>query len=219
MKRLLDICGSLIAITVLSPLFVLIAILVKASSRGPILYRGVRVGLNGQDFYLWKFRSMVPNAERLGGSATANDDPRITGPGRALRKLKLDELPQFFNVLRGDMSLVGPRPEVRKYVNMYTPEQKPILTVKPGITDWATIWNSDEGTVLAGSIDPEADYERVIRPAKLAMQLKYVRTHDTLTDVRILSYTLIKLFNKNWSPRELSEYAPVGTSNGGGGTQ
>jgi lipopolysaccharide/colanic/teichoic acid biosynthesis glycosyltransferase len=120
MKRLLDICGSLIAITVLSPLFVLIAILVKASSRGPILYRGVRVGLNGQDFYLWKFRSMVPNAERLGGSATANDDPRITGPGRALRKLKLDELPQFFNVLRGDMSLVGPRPEVRKYVNMYS---------------------------------------------------------------------------------------------------
>ena len=219
MKRLLDIWVSLIALAVLSPLLILIAILVKVSSRGPVLYRGVRVGLNGRDFQMLKFRSMVPDAESLGGSATANDEPRLTGVGRALRKLKLDELPQFINVLQGDMSLVGPRPEVRKYVNMYTPEQEPILTVKPGITDWASIWNSDEGTVLEGSLDPEAEYERVIRPAKLAMQLRYVETHNTLTDVRILSYTLFKLINRNWSPRELSEYAPVRTSNRGGGTQ
>jgi lipopolysaccharide/colanic/teichoic acid biosynthesis glycosyltransferase len=213
MKRFLDIGVSLIGLTCLLPVLVLIAILIKASSRGPILYRGVRVGLNGRDFRILKFRSMVPNADLLGGSATANDDPRLTRAGRVLRRLKLDELPQLINVLLGDMSLVGPRPEVRKYVDIYTPEQLPILTLKPGMTDWASIWNSDEGTVLAGSLDPEADYERVIRPVKIALQLKYLRTQTTFTDVKIISHTLIKLINKSWTPRDLSEYGTVGTHN------
>jgi lipopolysaccharide/colanic/teichoic acid biosynthesis glycosyltransferase len=210
MKRFLDVSVSLIALIFLLPVLALIAAVIKADSGGPILYRGVRVGLNGRDFRILKFRSMIPNAELFGGSATANDDPRLTRVGRVLRRFKLDELPQFINVLSGEMSLVGPRPEVRKYCDMYTPEQLPILGLKPGMTDWASIWNSDEGSVLAGSLDPEADYERVIRPVKIALQLKYLRTQTTFTDLRILFCTIIKLVNARWIPADLIEYGTAG---------
>ena len=133
---------------------------------------------------------MVADAEKIGGPSTADDDPRITKPGRLLRKYKLDELPQLINVLRGEMSLVGPRPEVQHYVDMFTEEEKAILNVRPGITDWASLWNPDEGAILAGSPDPEKAYMEKIRPQKLKLQLKYVRKHSFWIDLKIILLTL-----------------------------
>jgi lipopolysaccharide/colanic/teichoic acid biosynthesis glycosyltransferase len=205
-KRAVDIGVSSLALVLLVPVLAAIAIAVRITSPGPALYRGVRVGRNGRDFRMLKFRSMVVDAESRGGSATANDDPRVTPIGRFLRRYKLDEVPQFINVLLGDMSLVGPRPEVRKYVDTYTTDQRRILQIRPGITDWATIWNVDEGSVLAGSADSEAEYERLIRPAKLALQLHYLETQGTLTDAKILCFTLVKMVRKRWVPRELAGY-------------
>lgn len=179
------------------------------------IYSGVRVGRYGRDFRLFKYRSMAPGAEQVGPSATANDDPRLTRIGKLLRRHKLDELPQLVNVLLGDMSLVGPRPEVRKYVAMYTPEQKRILELRPGITDWATIWNSDQGSVLAGSTDPEADYETLIRPTKIELQLKYLDTHSTRMDLKIILYTIVKLIRRGWIPKEIAAYGKPGDRKAG----
>jgi lipopolysaccharide/colanic/teichoic acid biosynthesis glycosyltransferase len=208
-KRLFDIAVSSVALVALAPLLIAIAIAVKMNSRGPAMYAGVRVGRHGRDFKILKFRSMVMNAESIGGSATANDDPRITTIGRVLRRYKIDELPQLINVWRGDMSLVGPRPEVRKYVATYTDEQRSLLELRPGITDWATIWNSDEGTVLAGSGNPEADYEAFIRPTKLELQTKYWNRHSMAIDLTIIGHTLVKLIHKTWTPKELASYRPA----------
>jgi len=133
---------------------------------------------------------MVADAEKIGGPSTADDDPRITKLGRFLRKYKLDELSQLINVLRGEMSLVGPRPEVQHYVDMFTEEEKAILSVRPGITDWASLWNPDEGAILAGSPDPEKAYMEKIRPQKLKLQLKYVRKHSFWIDLKIILLTL-----------------------------
>ena len=198
-----------IALVIVAPLLALAALIVKLSSSGPVFYRGTRVGLNGKLFPMLKFRTMVVDAESLGGSATAADDPRITRFGKFLRRYKLDELPQFFNVLLGDMSLVGPRPEVQKYVNLYSPEEKAILTVRPGITDWASIWNSNEAAVLEGSRDPERTYEELIRPTKLALQLLYVRDHSFFVDLKILFHTAVKLIDEDWVPKELKPYGRV----------
>jgi len=198
-----------IALVIVAPLLPLAALMVKLSSRGPVFYRGTRVGLNGELFPMLKFRTMVVDAESLGGSATAADDPRITRFGKFLRRYKFDELPQLFNVLLGDMSLVGPRPEVEKYVNLYSPEEKAILTVRPGITDWASIWNSNEAAVLEGSRDPERTYEELIRPTKLALQLLYVRDHSFFVDVKILFHTAVKLIDEDWIPKELKPYGRV----------
>ena len=198
-----------IALVIVAPLLPLAALMVKLSSRGPVFYRGTRVGLNGKLFPMLKFRTMVVDAESLGGSATAADDPRITRFGKFLRRYKLDELPQLFNVLLGDMSLVGPRPEVEKYVNLYSPEEKAILTVRPGITDWASIWNSNEAAVLEGSRDPERTYEELIRPTKLALQLQYVRDHSFFVDLKILFHTAVKLIDEDWIPKELKPYGRV----------
>jgi len=198
-----------IALVIVAPLLALAALMVKLSSRGPVFYRGTRVGLNGELFPMLKFRTMVVDAESLGGSATAADDPRITRFGKFLRRYKLDELPQFFNVLLGDMSLVGPRPEVQKYVNLYSREEKAILTVRPGITDWASIWNSNEAAVLEGSRDPERTYEELIRPTKLALQILYVRDHSFFVDLKILFHTAVKLIDEDWVPKELKPYGRV----------
>jgi lipopolysaccharide/colanic/teichoic acid biosynthesis glycosyltransferase len=149
---------------------------------------------------------MVPDAERLGGSATANDDVRLTSVGRKIRKYKLDELPQLWNVLKGEMSLVGPRPEVEKYVKAYTKPERCLLELPPGITDWATIWNSDEGAVLAGKPDPEKAYEEIIRPIKTELQLLYYRNRSLTIDAKIVFHTAIKIFIRNWVPRELAAY-------------
>ena len=155
LKRTFDFLSSLIGLIVISPILVTISILIKKEDRGPVFYRGARVGRFGKLFRIFKFRTMVVNAEKMGGPSTADDDPRITKMGRFIRKFKLDELPQLINVLKGEMSIVGPRPEVQMYVDMFSEGEKAILTVRPGITDWASIWNPDEGAILAGSPDPE----------------------------------------------------------------
>ena len=142
-KRLFDICLSAVMLVLLSPLLAVLAFLVKREDGGPIFYRGKRVGKGGKEFAMLKFRSMVVNADKIGGPSTSGDDPRLTKIGKFLRKYKLDELPQLFNVLKGDMSFVGPRPEVKHYTDMFSEEEKAILSVRPGITDWASIWNSD----------------------------------------------------------------------------
>jgi len=193
LSRLFDIVFSLIWLIVLAPLFLVIAILIKLEDKGPVFYQGVRVGRLGKPFRMFKFRTMVVHAEKIGGPSTANDDPRITKVGKIIRKYKLDEIPQLINVLRGEMSFVGPRPEVQYYVNMFTEEEKKILIVKPGITDWASLWNSDEGAILAGSKDPEKTYMEKIRPEKIRLQLKYVKEHSFWVDMAIIFRTLMKL--------------------------
>jgi lipopolysaccharide/colanic/teichoic acid biosynthesis glycosyltransferase len=208
-KRFFDIVVAAIAVVLLAPILILIALTVKVCSPGPVLYRGIRVGLDGRLFSMLKFRTMVVNAESLGGSATAADDQRLTKIGKFLRRYKLDELPQVLNVFAGEMSLVGPRPEVQKYVDLYSPEEKAILSVRPGITDWASIWNSNEAAVLEGSRDPEKTYEELIRPTKLTLQLLYVRNHSFLMDLKILFHTAMKLINDDWVPKELKPYGRV----------
>jgi len=136
---------------------------------------------------------MVMNAEEIGGPSTADDDARITRVGKIIRKYKIDELPQLINILEGDMSFVGPRPEVPFYVNMFTEEERAILSIRPGITDWASLWNPDEGAILAGSLDPEKTYVEKIRPEKIKLQLKYVRERSLWTDLEIIFLTLLKI--------------------------
>jgi lipopolysaccharide/colanic/teichoic acid biosynthesis glycosyltransferase len=208
-KRLFDSALSLVGLLLGAPLVVLIATMSKFASPGPIVYRGLRVGRCGKPFYIFKFRTMLVEAERLGGSATAGDDFRLTKFGKFLRRYKLDELPQLVNVLKGEMSFVGPRPEVQKYVSMYSEEEKALLQLRPGITDWASIWNSDEAAVLEGSRNPEQTYEELIRPTKILLQLMYLRDHSLLIDVKILCHTLVKLINKNWTPKRLKPYGRV----------
>ena len=190
LKRTFDFLSSLVGLILVSPVLVTIAILIKREDGGPVFYRGVRVGRFGKTFRIFKFRTMVVDAEKKGGASTADDDPRITKVGKFIRKFKLDELPQLINVLKGEMSIVGPRPEVQMYVDMFTEEEKAILSVRPGITDWASIWNPDEGAILAGSPDPERTYMEKIRPEKIRLQLKYVRERSFLVDLRIIFETL-----------------------------
>ena len=181
---------SMVGLIALAPLFIPLALSIRLRDGGPAFYRGARFGRHGRPFRIIKFRTMVVGAEKLGGPSTADDDSRITPLGKFLRKHKLDELPQLINVLKGDMSFVGPRPEVERYVNMYTEEERAILTVRPGITDWATLWNPDEGAVLAGTPDPERIYVQKIRPEKLRLQLEYVRNRTFWLDLAILAQTL-----------------------------
>ncbi len=203
LKRTFDVMVSAFGLVVLAPFFAVIAWMIRHEDAGPVFYRGVRVGLAGKPFRIYKFRSMVIDAEKLGGSSTAVNDPRILKIGRVLRQYKLDEFPQLLNVLQGEMSLVGPRPEVQQYVDMYTQEERAILGVKPGITDWASLWNSDEGALLAGSPDPEKAYLEHIRPHKIKLQLEYVRQQSFLTDLTILLQTLVAVIFRV-KPRALS---------------
>ncbi|MFA5839202.1 MAG: sugar transferase [Candidatus Margulisiibacteriota bacterium] len=189
-KRLMDIILSIFGLIVAAPLFIVLAVLIKRDSPGPVFYRQIRVGKNGKLFKIFKFRTMVQNADKIGGPSTSGDDMRVTNIGKIIRKYNFDELAQLISVLRGEMSLVGPRPEVPIYVNLFTEEEKQILSVLPGITDWACIWNPDEGSLLAGSIDPEKVYLEKIRPEKIRLQLKYVRKHNIWVDIQILFLTL-----------------------------
>ena len=206
MKRLLDFLFSLVGVVVLSPVMAVLACLVKLTSAGPVLYRGVRAGRGGRPFRIMKFRTMVVDAEKRGGPSTSDDDPRVTRIGTFMRRYKLDELPQLFSVVIGEMSLVGPRPEVLSEVAEYTEEQREVLELRPGITDWASLWNVDEGAVLAGADDPHQVYKERIQPTKLALQLKYYREHSLLTDLRIILYTVIRIVRKGWMPSELVPY-------------
>lgn len=191
-KRMTDLGLSAAAVLILAPVMLLIAVLIKAGSPGPVFYRGERAGRNGRVFRILKFRSMVVDAERKGGFSTAIDDPRLTGTGRFLRKYKLDELPQFFNVLAGDMSLVGPRPQVLFYTSKYTGDEQLILTVRPGITDLASLYFTDMDSVL-GSGDVDARYLAEVEPVKNRLRVRYVREQSYLLDMRILVETAFKL--------------------------
>ena len=189
-KRIFDIIVSLLGLIVLSPGMLILAMMIKLDSSGPVFYRGARVGKKGKIFHIFKFRTMVQDAENIGGSSTSDDDSRITDIGKVLRKYKLDEMPQLIDVFRGKMSIVGPRPEVEHYVNMFTDEEKVILDVHPGITDWATLWNPDEGALLAGSTDPERTYMEEIRPEKIKLQLKYIKERSFFSDIKIIFLTI-----------------------------
>ena len=186
-KRIFDVVGGFVLLLLGAPLILVSSLAVRLSSRGPVFFGHVRCGRGGEPFRCLKLRTMVVGAEKIGGSSTADDDPRITKIGKFLRKYKLDELPQLFNVLKGEMSFVGPRPEVQHYVDMFTEEEKVLLSVRPGITDWASLWNPDEGAVLAGSLDPEKTYMEEIRPTKLRLQLKYVKERSFCVDLSILA--------------------------------
>lgn len=191
-KRLTDVAISLIAIIVFGPLMLALAALIKLGSPGPVLYRGERAGRVGRTFRILKFRSMVLDAERKGGFSTAINDPRLTPIGRFLRKYKLDELPQFFNVLFGDMSLVGPRPQVLYYTSRYTGDELLILTVRPGITDLASLYFVDMDLVL-GTGDVDTRYQAEIEPVKNRLRIRYVQEQSFLLDLRILVETAFKL--------------------------
>jgi lipopolysaccharide/colanic/teichoic acid biosynthesis glycosyltransferase len=194
LKRLFDVIISFIGIILTSPVFLLGALMVKISSKGPALYKSQRVGKNGKLFLMYKFRTMVVNADKIGGPSTASDDPRLTKTGLFLKKFQIDELPQLINVLKGEMSLVGPRPEVPFYINMMTEEErKTILSVKPGITDFASLWNFHEGEILKGAEDPEKEYMEKIRPEKLRLQKKYINEMSFWTDIKIIFKTVLKV--------------------------
>ncbi len=194
-KRLFDIIFSFIGLIVTVPLLVVIAFLIKKDSPGPIFYRAKRIGKDGKTFTMYKFRTMVENADKMGGPSTASDDPRLTKSGLFLKKYQLDELPQLINILKGDMSFVGPRPEVKIYVDMMTKEEKSvILSVVPGMTDWASLWNFHEGEILKGSKDPEKTYMEEIRPEKIRLQMKYVQERTFLKDIIIIFQTIFKIF-------------------------
>lgn len=194
MKRIFDFLSSLIGVIVLSPLLLIISILIKMDSRGPVFYRGLRAGKNKKPFKIFKFRTLVINADKIGGPSTSDNDPRMTKIGKFLRKHKLDELPQLFNIIKGEMSIVGPRPEVLEYAKLYNKEEEIVFTVRPGITDLASLWNSDEGAILKGSPDPEKTYLEKIRPEKVRLQMKYVKERTFLNDIKIIFKTIKKIF-------------------------
>lgn len=191
LKRFFDVVFSLLGLVISSPLFLYIVIRIKLDSEGPVIYRGKRIGRHGKTIGVYKFRTMHIDADKVSSSPSAgDDDPRITEFGRTLRTYKLNELPQLINVLKGDMSAVGPRPEVAQYVEIFTEEEKAILSIRPGITDYASIKFHNEGEILSGSSDPDRTYEEVIRPEKLRLQLEYVRKNSIWTDLKILLKTL-----------------------------
>lgn len=189
MKRLFDILFSGCGLLMLSPLFIVVAIWIKLDSKGPVFYRQTRVGRGNKDFRLYKFRSMRVDADKQGLLTVGGHDSRVTRSGYFIRKYKLDELPQLINVFVGDMSLVGPRPEVRRYVDMYSEEQLHVLDVRPGITDAASIKYRNENDLLAAAADPEKYYIEVIMPDKLSINLEYVQHHSLLNDLKLIFKT------------------------------
>ena len=191
--RLLDIVLSLLGLLFLLPIFLILAVWIKFDSQGSIFFRQIRVGKDGRDFRIYKFRTMIVNAEKMGIITIGERDPRITNSGYFLRKYKLDELPQLINVLKGEMSFVGPRPEVRKYVEMYNQEQLKILTVKPGITDYASIEYINEDEILGKSSDPEKTYIEEIMPQKIKYNMKYINNKTMIEYFKIIFLTIIKI--------------------------
>ena len=194
MKRTLDIVVSATALLLLLPLLLILGAAVAVSSPGGAFFRQVRVGKGGKEFRLLKFRTMRPGSEAQGQITVGGKDPRITGIGYFLRKSKMDELPQLINVVLGDMSIVGPRPEVPKYVALYTKEQREVLSVRPGITSAASIAYMDENEILGKSTDPDRTYIEEVMPAKLALDLEYVQRRSFVRDLSIIGRTAIGLF-------------------------
>jgi lipopolysaccharide/colanic/teichoic acid biosynthesis glycosyltransferase len=191
-KRIFDLICSTLGLIVLSPVLIIIAIRIKTGSDGPVFFRQIRVGENNKEFEILKFRTMVVDAEKLGRQITVGNDSRITKIGAFLRKYKLDELPQLINVFKGEMSLVGPRPEVPRYVKLYNEEQKKVLEVKPGITDLASIRYRDENDLLGEAENPDEFYINIIMPDKLALNLEYINKNNVFFDIYIIFKTIIK---------------------------
>lgn len=191
-KRIFDFLLSLAGVIILSPIFIIVSIAIKIDSKGSILFLQKRVGRYGKEFNIYKFRTMVTDAERLGKQITVGKDNRITRVGAFLRKFKIDELPQLFNVLKGDMSLVGPRPEVPKYVDLYTDEQRKVLDVRPGITDMASLRYKDENDILGKVENPEEYYINVIMKDKLRLNLEYIEKSNVFFDIYLIVKTVIK---------------------------
>ncbi len=195
MKRLLDILSSLLVLILLCPLWLVLALLIVCDSRGGVFYRQIRVGKDNKDFYLYKFRTMRPDADKKSLLTVGERDSRVTRVGYFLRKYKLDEFPQLINVLKGDMSIVGPRPEARKYVDMYTPEQMRVLSVRPGLTDLASIQYVHENELLAASDNPEQTYIDVVMPAKLQLNLQYIDNQSFWGDIKLIFKTFAAILH------------------------
>ena len=196
MKRFFDIVFSLITLTVFFPFGLLIALMIVCDTKGHVFYRQMRVGRNNKDFLLYKFRTMNEEADHGSLITIGTNDTRVTKTGLFLRKYKIDELPQFFNILKGEMSIVGPRPEVRKYVDLYTPEQMNVLSVRPGLTDYASIRYVNENALLAASDNPEQTYIQEIMPDKLALNLKYIQEQSLWVDLKIILKTIAAIIHR-----------------------
>jgi len=193
-KRLFDILLAVLSIIIISPFFIIIGLIVGLTSRGCIFYRQIRVGKDEKYFHIIKFRTMVSGADKKGLSITVGKDKRVTKVGKILRKVRLDEIPQLFNILIGQMSFVGPRPEVPRYVELYNDEQKNILKVRPGMTDYAAICFKNENELLAKCDDPEKEYIENIMPVKIKYSMKYIEKMNVFTDIKILALTLWAVF-------------------------
>ena len=192
LKRLFDITACLIAFPFLLPFFAIIAISIKFNSPGPVFYRGWRTGLGGKPFRIFKFRTMVVDAEKIGGPSTALNDPRLTKIGKFLRKYKIDELPQVINVLKGEMSFVGPRPQVERYTKLYNDEEQIILSVRPGLTDYASIKFINLDQIL-GDESVDERYLKEIEPEKNRLRMKYAKEHSFLIDIKIILMTFMQM--------------------------
>ena len=200
LKRLFDIIFCLIAFPIMLPLFAVIGLVIKLDSPGSVFYRGQRTGLNGKPFRIFKFRTMIADAERKGGPSTALNDHRLTNSGRFLRKYKIDELPQFINVLKGEMSIVGPRPQVERYTKLYDEEEQTILSLRPGLTDFASIKFVNLDQIL-GDESVDEKYLKEIEPIKNKLRIKYVKDHSFWVDLKIIFMTLVQLLRlkKIWN--------------------
>ncbi len=195
MIRFIDIVLSFIILFLLSPVFVVIYFLIIIQSKGGGFYIQKRVGRYGKDFNLYKFRSMYLDADKKGLLTIGSNDPRVTKIGLFIRRFKIDELPQFINVIKGDMSIVGPRPEVKKYVDLYSKEQMKVLSVRPGITDYASIQYADENSILAKSTDSEKDYIEYIMPDKILLNMKFIENKNFIEYFKIIIKTFLKLIS------------------------
>lgn len=195
MKRSSDFILALVGLLLFSPFFFLLAILIKLDSKGPVFYKQCRVGKNNHDFTILKFRTMKMESEQL-GLLTIGEDPRVTKIGRWMRALKIDEMPQLINVLKGEMSMVGPRPEVRKYVSLYSDRQKKVLEVRPGLTDLASLHYINENEILAQSNNPEKTYIEEIMPHKLELNIEYIDNHSFVLDLKIIFKTIQKILKR-----------------------
>lgn len=200
MTRAFDLLAALLGLLILLPFLLVIALVIRLEGRGPVFFRQVRVGRHGRPFNIWKFRTMVVDAERLGRQLTVGEDKRITRSGAWLRRWKLDELPQLFNVVRGEMGLVGPRPEVPRYVALYTPEQRKVLSLRPGITDLASIAYRNESELLEGREDPESYYIQYILPEKIRINLDYAARAGIFRNIQVVLATL-GLIPRAWAER------------------
>jgi lipopolysaccharide/colanic/teichoic acid biosynthesis glycosyltransferase len=196
LKRLFDIIFSLILLLTFLPVFIVVAVLIGVDSKGGVFFKQIRVGKNNVDFFLYKFRTMSVGSDKKGEITIGNNDSRITKVGSVLRKYKLDEFPQLLNILNGEMSIVGPRPEVRKYVELYTKEQLTVLSVKPGLTDYASLEYINESEILGNSEDPNQTYINEIMPIKLKLNLRYISKISFITDLSLIFKTIIRILAK-----------------------